>query len=314
MSISDTIIFGNEQEYRSHLANTNYWWPHISYVLNQNNLNNNFDKGDIKCGYNPTYPVFIIDNLVIKFFGHRSNWQDAFTTESRAHALLSGDQTILVPRIIAKGRLCEGSYPWSYIIYQKVKGRSWLDSDLMFMDKCGIAKSIGEQLYKVHNLNIDGQIFKCPDWNKLDLKHAIGKSVLPDYFKEQVEEFVSDLGNGKSLANGDIVPTHIFVDENNALSGIIDWGDATLADKHYELGKLMDSFDWDKRLLKVMLDAYNWPWNKDFPRRALSMSIYRQAVGLTQHSSFDVFHKLPEIIPLEDIVTLDELSAALFEF
>lgn len=37
-----------------------------------------------------------------------------------------------------------------------------------------------------------------------------------------------------------------------------------------------------------------------------------QAVGLAQHRTMDVFHKLPRLLPLEDIATLDELAAVVF--
>ena len=113
------------------------------------------------------------------------------------------------------------------------------------------------------------------------------------------------------FVNGDIVTTHVFV-EHGHLSGIIDWGDATVSDRHYEIGKLMDTFDWDKKLLKVMLEASNWPVGKNFAQQSLGLSLYRQAVGLTQHNSFDVFYKLPNIYSLGDISTLDELADILF--
>ncbi len=97
------------------------------------------------------------------------------------------------------------------------------------------------------------------------------------------------------------------------LSGIIDWGDATVTDRHYELGKLMDTFDWDKRLLKTVLQTSAWPVKNDFAKKSLGLALYRQAVGLTQHHTFDVFYKLPNLLSLEDIPTLDELALTLFD-
>src|SRR3990167_8937129 len=114
------------------------------------------------------------------------------------------------------------------------------------------------------------------------------------------------------FVNGDIVDTHVFI-ENGHLTGIIDWGDATVIDKHYELGKLLDTFDWDKGLLKTVLETSNWPVKKNFSKQSLGLALYRQAVGLTQHNSFDVFYKLPNLLPLEDIATLDDLADILFD-
>jgi len=96
------------------------------------------------------------------------------------------------------------------------------------------------------------------------------------------------------------------------LSGIIDWGDATVTDRHYELGKLLGMFGWDKRLLKTVLKTSDWPVKKNFSKQSLGLALYRQAVGLTQHNSFDVFYELPKLIPLNDIATLNELADILF--
>ena len=74
----------------------------------------------------------------------------------------------------------------------------------------------------------------------------------------------------------------------------------------------MDTFDWDKKLLKVVLDASNWPVKKNFAKQAVGLALYRQAVGLTQHNTFDVFYKLPNLLPLDDIASLDELANILF--
>ena len=44
------------------------------------------------------------------------------------------------------------------------------------------------------------------------------------------------------------------------------------------------------------------------------MALYRQAVGLTQHRTFDMFYKLPNAIEhLDRVETLDELSKILFQ-
>ncbi|MDE0658524.1 MAG: hypothetical protein OXI79_02630 [Gammaproteobacteria bacterium] len=46
--------------------------------------------------------------------------------------------------------------------------------------------------------------------------------------------------------------------------------------------------------------------------RALTDAFHRQAVGLAQHRTMDVFYKVPGFVALEDIETLDELADALF--
>ncbi|MFN8557309.1 MAG: hypothetical protein U0531_08150 [Dehalococcoidia bacterium] len=54
-----------------------------------------------------------------------------------------------------------------------------------------------------------------------------------------------------------------------------------VADRHIEIIQLYrDLFDCDGALLRVFLDAYGWPADVDFPRKALGYALLRQALGL----------------------------------
>jgi aminoglycoside phosphotransferase (APT) family kinase protein len=117
------------------------------------------------------------------------------------------------------------------------------------------------------------------------------------------------------FVHSDIFVRHPFV-ANGRLSGIIDWGDALAADPHVELGKLhLDVFEGDKRLLRAFLDAYGWPIDAEFPRRALAMALRRHTQIFGQHGEGgDMFYRLPEILQGKHIATLDELALELFGF
>ncbi len=310
----NALVFASENEYRSHRGDLNFWWPSIVEVLERHNLAGADKRVEAECGSNPTYPVFMIDDIVVKFFGHRPNWLSAYNIECAAHECLIKDNTILAPHILAKGQLFTGTDAfWPYIIFSKLSGQSWLDANLTYEEKNNVAAEIGQQLRKIHGLPIDKQLKHDHKWSKLNLSAAAEKSVLPRHLIAQVDSFIAKLDDfDRCFVNGDIVTTHVLI-ENGHLSGIIDWGDATVTDRHYELGKLLDTFDWDKRLLKTVLETSNWPLKKNFSKQALGLALYRQAVGLTQHNSFDVFYKLPNILPLENITTLDELAAILFD-
>ena len=105
---------------------------------------------------------------------------------------------------------------------------------------------------------------------------------------------------------------YVFV-ENGRLAGMIDWGDAMVTDRHYEFAKLhLDLFNCDKALLRAFLKASDWPAGADFPQKAMALALYRQAHGLAQHHTMDVFYTLPALLPLDDIGTLDELATELF--
>jgi len=307
------LAFIAEDEYRKYRSDLDFWWPNIVNVLQKHNINIPGKREITVCGFNPTYPVFIIDNIVIKFFGYRPYWLGAFNTEYAAHEYLLKDDTILAPRILATGELFENSKEtWPYIISTKIPGQSWLDANLTYEEKNNVAAEIGMQLRKIHQLSTDNRLKHDHVWSNLNFKAAASISVLPRHLVDQVDNYINNLDEfDNCFVNGDIVATHVFV-ENGHLSGIIDWGDATVTDKHYELGKLLDTFDWDKGLLKTVLEYSNWPVKKNFPRQSLGLALSRQAVGLTQHSSFDVFYKLPNLLQLESIATLDELADILF--
>jgi hygromycin-B 7''-O-kinase len=44
------------------------------------------------------------------------------------------------------------------------------------------------------------------------------------------------------------------------------------------------------------------------------MALHRQAVGLAQHDTIDVFMPIAAKLPLREIPTLDDLATALFAF
>ncbi|HEY1177380.1 MAG TPA: phosphotransferase, partial [Phytomonospora sp.] len=106
---------------------------------------------------------------------------------------------------------------------------------------------------------------------------------------------------------------NILVD-GGRVTGLIDWGDALVIDRHNELAKIhLSTFRCDKDLLRAFLDGANWPARPDFARRAMAMALVRQAVGVAQHGGgFDNFYLVPRLFPVDDIATLDELAEAVF--
>ena len=176
-----------------------------------------------------------------------------------------------------------------------------------------MARQIGSQINIFHSLDVSSGFHLQLTNLNLNYRQAAQQSCLPAHLCDQVPAFLSKLEDfDECFVNGDMVKPHIFIQDQN-LSGLIDWGDACVTDRHYELGKLCNTFDWDKRLLKTCLEAAHWPFTKHFAKQALGLSLIRQAVGLTQHHTFDVFYQLPQLVSLHDISTLDELADILFE-
>lgn len=75
----------------------------------------------------------------------------------------------------------------------------------------------------------------------------------------------------------------------------IDWGDAMVTDPYYELAALhLGTFHADKDLLRVFLDAYGWPVDAHFARRAMQTALMHRfdvlsdvAGQLVQADTFD---------------------------
>lgn len=265
----------------------------------------------LQAGFNPTHPTFLEQARVIKFFGGAPFWKKSHQAESRAQRRVSSDPTLKVPRLIAEGVLFDGPASWPYLITDRIEGRFW-HAGMTLDHQLSVAAALGEQLRRVHQLDPRG-IFGVDDWDGLEPLAALAHSAFPRHLLPQVEGFLASLAPPQpAFIHGDLVANHVFVD-GDRLAGIIDWGDAMVADPHAEVGKLFfHTFAGDRRLLRRFLEASAWPMTPDFPRKVLGHALHRQRVGLAQHYSFDIFNILPTLVPLESIGTIEELADRLF--
>jgi hygromycin-B 7''-O-kinase len=306
------LEFSSDKHYQEGRDDIHFWQPIVSNVLKRHNLS----KKDvtITAGFNSTYPVFLTNDLVIKFYGYRTNWKQTFDNECVSHQCLAQDNRIRTPEIIASGQLFEDTaQSWSYVISTKMQGLSWLDSNLSYEQKKTVVAEVGEQLKYIHALPVNDQLDHDTCWDKLNIKDAARQSSLPIHLIDEIDDFMAQLDPfDKVFVNGDMVAMHVFVKDGH-LSGIIDWGDASVTDRHYEIGKLcLSLFPGNKGLLRILLESAHWPLTKSFPTQSLGLALYRQAVGLTQHHTFDIFYKLSEILPINKVTSLDELAKFLF--
>jgi aminoglycoside phosphotransferase (APT) family kinase protein len=303
--------FASIQEYRSRLYDTSFWRPYVADVLEQHDLSA-IDQ-ELVAGIGGTYPTFICGDVVVKMFGYSKSWSESHRAERAALSLLATDPEIAAPRLLAHGQLFEDAIvPWPYLVISRIPGVAWGFSDLSPEEKSSVAAGLGEQTRRVHALRPSG-VATPESWSSPSLTAAAERSSLPPHLTAQIDDYVAQLGPlDRVFVHGDMMFRHVFV-ENGCLTGIIDWGDAMVTDRHYEFAKMhLDLFNCDKALLKVFLAASDWPMTKDFARKAMGHALYRQAHGLAQHNSMDVFYTLPALLPLQDIETLDELANELF--
>lgn len=304
-------VFSSLQDYRNRLSDIDWWWPYLKHIVGRHGMTNS-SLVPIP-GTGGTYPVFIYGDIAIKLFGFLPSWQKNFTAERAVQEVLASDPQLAVPQLLAEGRLYnDQTDSWPYMIITRIPGTAWQYAGLNPMQKAVVAADLGRQLQRIHSLHAPG-IATHEDWLTVDVTRAAAQSSLPPHLTAQVKDYLSRLGpSDPVLVHGDIMFRHVFVN-NGRLSGIIDWGDAILTDRHYEFAKMhLDLFNGDKTVLRAFLNASNWPVDKDFAQKAMGHALYRQAHGLAQHPTIDVFYMLPEWLPLQDITTLDELANELF--
>lgn len=304
--------FASVQEYTSRHGDLSFWWPYVAEILERHGL---ADAGrESVAGVGGTYPTFICGDVVVKLFGFVPSWRKSFTAERAAQTLLATDPQISAPRLVSDGQLYDDvDSSWPYLITTRMSGVSWRDAELSAEQRLTVAADLGRQIRRVHALRPSG-VATDADWPNLNVAAAAEQSSLPPHLIAQIDDYLARLGTLDSVfVHSDLCALHVFV-ENGRLSGIIDWGDAMVTDRHYEIIQIYrDLFDCDKALLRVFLEASDWPVGKDFPRQALGQALHRQAVGLAQHLTMDVFEPIAALLPLQDIGTLDELANELFD-
>jgi hygromycin-B 7''-O-kinase len=302
--------FASLDDYVARRVEVDVWWPYLREIVARLGLE---DAGtEAVPGANPTWPTFVYGDVVVKLFGYQPSWRRAFTTERSALALVGGDPEILAPRIVGEGQTFDEPDAWPFLVMTRTPGRaSWPDGPAP--DRWPtIAAELGRQVRRLHELQPSG-VATEHDWPDADVRSAVARSSLPPHLAAQAADYVAALPpSDEVFNNGDLAGQHVFVQEGH-LTGLIDWGDAMVTDRHCELIQIYrDTFDCDAALLRVFLDASAWPVTEDFPRLAMGQALRRQAFMLAQHPTGDVFMPIAERFPLQEIATLDDLAIELF--
>jgi len=310
--VSTPPLFISLQDHISRLGDVNFWWPYLNDILKRHGLVD--AQLQPVAGFNPTYPTFLYGNVVIKLFGYSKSWQQRYAAEHAALALVTTQPNILAPHLLNFGKLYDdANASWPYLITSKISGVASQHVQLSDQQQQELVLQLGRQVQYIHALTPHTGISTDADWSWLNVAEAAKSSSLPPHLIAQVDTYLAKLEPAKAVfTHGDLCDQHIFID-NGALSGIIDWGDAMVTDRHYELIQLYrGTFNCDKKLFKIFLEASNWPIGKNFAHQTLAQALRRQAIGLAQHHGMDVFEPIAARFPLKDIETLEQLAHELF--
>ncbi len=243
-------LFGSIREYRSRLGDVGFWWAYVADVLAGHDLAS--AGREPVAGTGGTYPTFLCGDVVVKLFGYSRSWRVSHAAGRAAHHLLVTDPRIAAPRLLGEGRLSDDvDAPWPYLITTRMSGVASGRAELSAEQLVSIAAELGSQVRRVHALRPSG-VATAADWPTLDVAAAAERSSLPDHLIAQIDDYLARLGPFDCVfVHGDLIANHVFV-ENGRLTGIIDWGDAMVTDRHYELIQLYrDMFGCDKSLLRV---------------------------------------------------------------
>lgn len=304
--------FASLEEYISRVNDVDFWAPYVTEILERHDLYDTSQEPE--AGFNATYPTFLQGTVAVKIFGYAEAWSASHAAEHAALAEVATDPEIAAPRLLGEGRIADDpDAPWPYLITARVPGVALWSAKLTDTQWRAVAGELGRQVKRLHSLQPSTGVATDADWPANTASSAAKQSSLPRHLSTQADDFVSRFKPVDPVfTHADIVANHVFV-ESSHITGIIDWGDAMMADRHYELIQIYrDTFGCDKNLFKVFLEASDWPVNSDFPRRTMAFALRRQAIGIAQHRTIDVFEPIAALFPLADISTLDELAIELF--
>jgi hygromycin-B 7''-O-kinase len=262
------------------------------------------------------------DDSYLKVFGPTAEWQ--FHVERLLLTMLAEQSDIPAPRLLHEGHLDDG-YP--YLFLAEIGGftaeKIW--ESLSRLDQLRVARDLGKITKAIHELprkdlhNIEDRFGgmrehnkRYRDWHVTAIRdsHSIPLSQREELIHFIDEEAPKHLGARKVVTHFDLAHNHIYLNGNSgsvAITGIIDWAEATLGPAEWDLSYLWFwTFSGDREAMQECLAAY---FGTDAPpphfaRRCLAAIFYTSSMSL-------LWPKFLEDGPVsENIVT--DLTQSLF--
>jgi hypothetical protein len=289
-----------QPHYGEHLGDPGYWAPYVREVLERHGL----PVERLEAPHVGTFPTFIVGDLVVKLFGPGFDGERSSQVETAMHDLLESHAAIPSAGLVATGQLFELKPAWPYLVAERVRGRAIRDVNLSDTLAEGVAAELGAIVGSLHALTPPAIVASRDllDGLRDTAADRLRRFGLPEHLVEQVPRYLTDAEPALILVHGDITADHVFVDQKG-VTAVIDWGDALVADRAYELPAVyFDALGGDRRLLAAFLDAADWP-QADLPRRGMQ--------GVLEFQ-FDAISGIANRFDLARIETLDHLATRLF--
>jgi len=241
-------------------------------------------------------------NWIMKVFPPvlRHQWE----SEWRVMRHLTGQLTLPIPRFYKAG-IWED---WPYIIMSRLSGvtleKVW--PRMPDTDKAAVLMDIGLIMARVHAVPPGDLADLPPLWSQFLPQQIAGcrarheRLGMPDWFTQKVEAFVRDalplLPENPSpvILTGEYTPFNLLVTDTSpvqSISGMIDFGDAMLGYREYDLlGPLLFSCEGKPALVQALLTGYGYApevQNRELRRRLMLLQI------LHRYSNFHEQVRIP---------------------
>lgn len=292
-----------QPHYGEHLGDASYWAPYVIEVLERHGLR----VASVQSPFVGTFPTFLVGDVVVKLFADTFDGGESFAVEHAMHGLLVNHPEIPAPQLVCSGQLFddEAGWSWPYLVTGRLGGIAIRDAALAGDAASEIATQLGGLVARLHAVPAPEAV-RDPHF-LAELRACaparLERSGLPDHLVQQVPEFLADASDEAVLVHADITADHVFVD-GGRLVGVIDWGDAMVADPWYELVAIrFDSLRGERGLFTDFLDGYGWRRGPDFSRRAMQGALEFQ---------FSAISAISGMVDLAEVGSLDELAHLLF--
>lgn len=305
MTARQRIVFETTEAYGASLRDAHFWAPFVREVLRDRGLP---QSQPVVAGAAGTFPTMLVgegdSRLVIKFFGPLFHGPECAAIEREMYALLVHDPLIPVPRLLATTTLDVGSnWPWEVIVSTVMPGESLTQArdggNFPNSDRMRITRFLADVTDQVAALTPSPDAsgvgaLLADDWGAF-LRQQAHSCVprhrvwgdLPPHLIDQLAGWIDvdrALAEGaalRALIHGDLTADHLFGSIGIAgwePKGVIDFGDARIADRRYDLIPLfVDCFAGDRAMLDAYLAAIDVDLTVgDFPRSMLTLTVLHE--------------------------------------